>query len=51
MELQIFENNEFGRVHTLIDQNGTVLFSGSDVAQALGYSRPTDAVRRMQRVR
>ena len=37
MELQIFENSEFGSVRTLLDEDGTVLFCGSDVAKALGY--------------
>lgn len=42
-ELMIFNNPEFGRVRTL-EENGTVLFCGNDVARALGYSRPNDAV-------
>lgn len=42
-ELQIFKNPEFGEVRTL-EENGAVLFCGSDVAKALGYSRPNDAV-------
>ena len=40
MELQVFENSEHGRVRTLLDEDGTVLFCGSDVAKALGYSKP-----------
>lgn len=42
-ELQIFTNPKFGDVRT-ITENGTVLFCGSDVARALGYKRPNDAV-------
>lgn len=42
-ELQIFENSEFGKVRTL-NENGTILFCGTDVAQALGYVKPRDAV-------
>ena len=42
-ELKIFEHPDFGEVRTL-ETNGVVLFSGSDVAKALGYSRPADAV-------
>lgn len=38
-ELQIFNNPEFGEIRT-ISENGTVLFCGSDVARALGYSNP-----------
>ena len=45
MELQIFENSEFGSVRTLLDEDGTVLFCGSDVAQALDYTNPPKAVR------
>ena len=43
MQLQIFENPEFGSVRT-IDEDGTVLFCGSDVAKALGYASPKDAI-------
>lgn len=42
-EIRIFENNDFGKIRTL-DENGAVLFCGSDVAKALGYARPNDAV-------
>ena len=42
-ELQIFNNPEFGEVRTL-EENGMVLFCGSDVARALGYARPNDAI-------
>ena len=42
-ELQIFENNEFGKIRTTsIDDK--VYFCGSDVAKALGYKRPSDAI-------
>lgn len=42
-KLQIFKNADFGEVRT-IEENGSVLFCGSDVAKALGYSRPNDAI-------
>ena len=42
-DIAIFEHHEFGRVRTLIE-DGEVLFAGSDVATALGYSRPNDAI-------
>ena len=42
-EIQIFNNPDFGEVRTL-EENGAVLFCGSDVAKALGYSRPNDAI-------
>lgn len=43
--LQIFDNPEFGQIRT-IEENGKVLFCGSDVAKALGYSNPYDAMAR-----
>lgn len=42
-ELEVFKNEEFGTVRTL-NEGDTVLFCASDVAKALGYSRPRDAV-------
>ncbi len=42
-ELQIFENSEFGSVRT-VDIDGKPYFMASDVAKALGYARPNDAV-------
>lgn len=36
-------DNQFGTVRC-IEENGTVLFCASDVAKALGYARPNDAV-------
>lgn len=43
-ELQIFKNSEFGEIRTFKEPDGIVLFCGSDVAKALGYSRPADAI-------
>lgn len=42
-ELKVFESNLFGEVRT-VEENGKVLFCGSDVAKALGYARPQNAV-------
>ena len=42
-ELQIFNNPEFGEIRTL-EEDGKVLFCASDVAKALGYIRPNDAI-------
>lgn len=42
-ELMIFNNPEFGQIRT-IEEDGKVLFCGSDVAKALGYKRPNDAI-------
>lgn len=41
--ITIFKNNDFGEVRTL-EQDGKTLFCGSDVAKALGYARPNDAL-------
>ena len=42
-QLKIFENPRFGKVRT-IHEGETVLFCGSDVAKALGYKRPNEAI-------
>ena len=44
-KLQIFNNPDFGEVRTL-EENGRVLFCGSDVAKALGYQNPSRDVQR-----
>ena len=36
-EIQIFKNSEFGIVRT-IEENGKVIFCGTDIASALGYT-------------
>ena len=42
-ELQIFKNDEFGQVRTTII-NDEPYFVGKDVAEILGYQRPTKAI-------
>lgn len=42
-KLQIFENPDFGTIRT-ITENEKTLFCGSDVARALGYKRPNEAI-------
>lgn len=44
-DLQIFENPEFGSVRT-VEIDGTPWLVGKDVAVALGYAKPTDAIRK-----
>lgn len=44
-DLQIFNSPEFGEIRT-IEKNGEPWFVGKDVAAALGYEKPTDAVRK-----
>lgn len=43
-ELQIFNHPDFGQVRT-VDEDGTILFCGSDVAKALGYKDTTNAMK------
>lgn len=43
--LQIFNNPEFGEIRT-IQKDGEPWFVGKDVATALGYEKPTNAVRK-----
>lgn len=45
MEMEVFENTEFGAIRTIVDENGNVLFCGSDAAKALGYQKPQNAIR------
>lgn len=44
-ELQIFQSEEFGQVRT-VDVDGKTYFVATDVAKALGYSNPRDAILR-----
>lgn len=44
-ELQIFNNEEFGEIRT-VEIDGKIYFVGKDVANALGYSNPRDAISR-----
>ena len=41
----IFNNEEFGELRTFIDQNRRLWIAGIDVARALGYKNPSNAVR------
>lgn len=42
-ELQIFKNAEFGEVR-VVEHEGQPWFVASDVAKALGYEKPNNAV-------
>jgi len=44
-KIEVFKNEQFGEVRTILDGE-TLLFCGSDVARALGYGRPNEAVAR-----
>lgn len=41
--VKVFENEEFGNVR-IVEDGDKVLFCGSDVAKALGYNRPNEAI-------
>lgn len=43
-KINIFENEEFGSVRTMKEENGCVVFCGSDIAKALGYRNVSDAL-------
>lgn len=42
-EMKLFENAQFGRIRVL-ERNGEPWLVGKDVAEALGYERPTKAI-------
>lgn len=44
MNLEIFKNEQFGEVRT-INENGKIMFCGSDVAKALGYIDTAKAIK------
>lgn len=43
--VKVFENEQFGQMRTTV-RDDTIWFVGKDVARALGYEKPTDAVRK-----
>ena len=43
-EIKIFESEQFGKIRTVLSESGEPMFCLVDVAKALGYSRPADAV-------
>ena len=42
--IQIFKNEMFGEVRTMTNENGETFFVGKDVAKALGYKNPSNAL-------
>lgn len=44
-DIQIFNNPDFGDIRT-VEIDGEAWFVGKDVAEALGYEKPSDAVRK-----
>ena len=43
-KIQIFQNQEFGAIRTMSNEQGEPMFCGKDVALALGYKKPLDAI-------
>ena len=43
-EIKIFSHEMFGDIRTMTNENGETYFVGKDVAKALGYSKPENAV-------
>ena len=43
-KLQIFKHDKFGQIRTMLNEKGEVFFVGKDVAQALGYNKPLNAI-------
>ena len=44
LNIRIFKNKEFGAIRTMKDERGEPLFCGKDVATALGYKKPENAI-------
>ena len=42
--IKIFKSDEFGSIRTMTDKKGEPWFVGKDVALALGYAKPENAV-------
>lgn len=43
--IQVFNNPQFGKIRGMYDENGQIFFVGKDVARALGYSAPRNAIK------
>ena len=43
-QIKIFQNQEFGAIRTMSSEQGEVMFCGKDVAMALGYKKPENAI-------
>ena len=39
-----FKHEVFGQIRTMTQENGEIMFVGKDVATALGYSKPENAI-------
>lgn len=43
--IQVFNNPQFGDIRVITDENGQILFVGKDMAKALGYANPRNALK------
>ena len=43
-EIQTFNHEMFGQIRTMTQEDGQIMFVGKDVATALGYSKPENAI-------
>jgi len=43
-EIKIFENEQFGKIRTMTNENGETFFVGKDVAEILGYKKTANAI-------
>ena len=44
MQIQVFESGDFGQIR-IVDNNGEPWFVATDVARALGYGKPNNAIK------
>ena len=44
--IQIFNNQEFGAIRTMSNEQGEVMFCAKDVCDSLGYNNSRDALRK-----
>ena len=42
--IQIFNHEMFGEIRTMTDERGETFFVGKDIAEALGYAKPQNAL-------
>lgn len=43
-KIELFQNEKFGTIRVVRDEQGDLLFCGRDVAKALGYKKPENAI-------
>ena len=43
-KIQIFNHEMFGEIRTMTDERGETFFVGKDIAEALGYAKPQNAL-------